>query len=248
MYSSTERCPVGYCFAEDESAFAYQPPRIVIEGRQRPAGARAIQNCPAVNSLERQLIELPSPVNLRLRMKIAGPGKAEIGVVQKGTFVEPARLQKMLTLAPPPAWPHPQRPLLQLRLPYFFVTDDAAMASMLPPFFTSAMRRWPGLMQPERWPLSIWPQDLIWTLEWQDPDGELQLKQGEPLGYLHLEFNRPDKRPDLVEAALTPALAEYRAGMDQVEAITDQIEEIWDTAGTRRPARLLTPLDETADA
>ncbi|MEL6480422.1 MAG: hypothetical protein AAFQ75_03140 [Pseudomonadota bacterium] len=248
MYSSIERCPVGYCFAEDASAFAFKPPRLVIEGRQRPAGARAIQNCPAVNNLERQLIELPSPINLRLKLRLRGPGQVELKVKEKGSFAEPHRLERMLSLAPPATWPHPQRPLVQLRLPYFFVTDEASMASLLPPFFSASMRRWPGLMQAERWPLAIWPQDLVWTLEWQDPEAALQLRQGEPIAFLHLEFNRPEKRPELTEAALTPALAEYRAGMDQVEAITDRIEEIWDAAGTRRPARLLTPLDETANA
>jgi hypothetical protein len=58
------------------------------------------------------------------------------------------------------------------------------------------------------------------------------------------EFDNPNKRPKLIEAALTDELAEYRAGMDGVHHLTDQIEELWRKARARRPAKLMVPMSE----
>ncbi len=46
---------------------------------------------------------------------------------------------------------------------------------------------------------------------------------------------------------MTDALSEYRAGMDGVHHLTDQMEELWSNARDRRPERLLVPSAE-ADA
>ena len=77
-------------------------------------------------------------------------------------------------------------------------------------------------------------------------DEDVIIRQCEPLAYAMFEFNNPNKRPKLVEAILTDELAEYRAGMDGVHHLTDQIEELWQTAHDRRPSKLLTTASEEA--
>ena len=77
---------------------------------------------------------------------------------------------------------------------------------------------------------------------------ELIIRQGEPLCYVLFEFNHPSKRPRLVEAALTPELAEYRQGMQGINHLTPNVEEVWEMAKTRRPERLLVPLEEAEPA
>jgi hypothetical protein len=134
--------------------------------------------------------------------------------------------------------------VLQLRLPFFFVTDAPCMLNLLPPFLSAGIRRWPGTMAAARFPLTIWPQTLNWAFEWDRPDEALALQQGEPLAYALFEFNKPDARPTLVEAALTPELEEYRKGMQEIHHVTPRIEEVWEQAAARRPARLLVPLAE----
>ncbi|MDT8343780.1 MAG: hypothetical protein RQ752_05055 [Thermohalobaculum sp.] len=248
MYSPTIHCPIGYCLTDPQGGFAFPAPRTVFSTRDRPLGMRAIQNCPAVNNIERQLVELPSPYGLRLRMARGPQGGYGIQIVEQGTFVQPDKLSDILAVEPPARWRHPKKPVIQLRLPYFFVTDEPCMLAQMPPFLGPAMRRWPGTMVAGRWPLALWPQNLTWALEWDDPTQELAIKQGEPLCLFFFEFNNPDKRPEMVEAQLTPELEEYRLGMQGLHHITDKIEEVWEMARARRPARLLVPIDEAGDA
>ncbi|MGF1446494.1 MAG: hypothetical protein ACFBRM_09875 [Pikeienuella sp.] len=238
MYGEITYCDIGYCLVEEEAGFAFQPPRTIFSTREKPLGTRAIQNCPAVNALERQMVEIPSPVTLRLGLEDEADGPA-LAVIEQGTFVQAEKISDWVSLEPPSRWRHPKRPVLQLALPFFFVTDEPCLISILPPFLAAPMRRWPGMMVAGRWPLWIWPQRLTWAFEWDRPGEELALRQGEPLAYALFEFNHPQKRPRLVEAELTPELAEYRAGMDGVRHITGDIEAVWDGALSRRPRQLL---------
>jgi len=247
MYRDTIRCDIGYCLVEPEGGFAFQPPRTVFCERSRPLGARAIQNCPAVNAIERQLVEMPSPIGITLSLGDAD-GEPEIEVQPQGTFVQPEKIAEMIWLEPAERWRHPRRPVLQLQLPFFFVTDEPCMMDQLPPFLAPAMRRWPGMMVAGRFPLTVWPQTLTWAFEWDRPDEPLTLKQGEPLCYVMFEFDDTAKRPRLVEAALTPELDEFRRGMQGIHHLTPRIEEVWEMARARRPERLLVPLAEEENA
>ena len=248
MFAETEEREIGWCLTEAAEAggFAFPPPRTVFETRARPLGARAVQNCPAVNALERLLVEIPCPVSLRLALEQEADGPA-LTVIEQGTLVEADPLGRMLSLEPPERWRDPARPVLQLALPWFFVTDTPAMANLLPPFLSAGIRRWPGSCIAGRWPVTVWPQDLVWAFEWDRPEDELTLKQGEPLALALFEFNRPDARPRLVEAAPSAELVEYRRQMANIRHITPEIEEVWRMAEGRRPARLMVPLDAPAD-
>lgn len=247
MYGDVVYCDVGYCLADPSGGFAFQPPRTVFSGRDRPLAMRAVQNCPAVNSIERQLVEMPSPIGIRLRLEDDGSGPA-LEVIPSGTLVQPEQIGEMITLEPPERWRHPKVPVLQIALPFFLVTDTPCMVAELPPFFGPAMRRWPGSMIAGRFPLHVWPQNLTWAFEWDRPQEELTIRQGEPLCYFLFEFNHPSKRPRLVEAALTPELAEYRQGMQGIHHLTPNVEEVWEMARARRPERLLVPLEESERA
>lgn len=243
MYTQVTYRDVGYCLVEPDGGFAFQPPRTVFATRSKPLGTRAIQNCPAVNAIERHLVEIPSPVGIRLALEDDG-GEPALSVIEQGTFVELDRVGEILSLEPPERWRAPNRPVVQLALPFFFVTDAPAMLNLLPPFLAPGPRRWPGTVAAARFPVTIWPQSLTWAFEWDRPDEELTIKQGEPLAYALFEFNEPDARPRLVEAALTPELAEFRLGMQDVRHITADIPAVWEQAEARRPERLLVPLEE----
>lgn len=240
MYESIRRVPVGWCCDREEAAFAFEPPRPVFSRRARPLSTRSVQNCPAVNDLERHLIEIPSPIGLRLRAVDEG-ASPEIFVVPAGTTVEEHAIGDFLILEPPERWRDPRKPVLQIRLPFFLVTDEECWITQLTPFFEPAMRRWPGSVTAGRFPLHIWPRSLQWSFEWDDFSNDLVIKPGEPLCYILCCFTDPAARPELVEAELTPELKEYRAGMSEVGEITDDIPGVWAEAESRRPAILLTP-------
>ena len=243
MYAKPEYCEIGYCLAEDQGGFAFSPPRTVIEGRSKALGMRAIQNCPAVNTIERQLVEIPAPIALRMKLVIEG-GKLDMRVNPTGTFATPQVLNAFINAEPPDRWRDPKKPVLRFKIPFFFVTDEPCMVSIVPPFLSPGMREWPGTMVAGRYPVTDWPQSVSWALEWDNFDQELIIRQGEPMAYAMFEFDNPNKRPKLVEAELTEELSEYRAGMDGVHHLTDQIEELWQKARKRRPEKLMTPISE----
>jgi len=243
MFAKSIPCDIGYCLADPSGGFAFKPPHTVFSERDKPLGMRAVQNCPAVNALERQLVEMPSPIGIRLTIEDEDGGPA-LNVIPQGTFAQPEAIGEMLSLEPPERWRHPKKPVIRLELPIFFVTDEPCLVSQLPPFLGPQMRRWPGTMIAGRYPVTLWPQPLSWTFEWDRPEQELSIRQGEPLCYFFFEFNDPDKRPQLVEAALTPELAEYRAGMEGIHYLTPEIDEVMGMAKSRRPERLLAPLGE----
>lgn len=243
MYGKPIQCDVGYCLVDPEAGFAFDPPRTVLAGRSAPLGARAVQNCPAVNGLERQLIEIPSPIGLRMSLVVQN-GELGLNINPKGTIVDQAVLGKILSVEPQDRWRDPKKPILSLKLPWFFVTDEACMISVLPPFLGAEMRRWPGSMVVGRFPVTDWPQNLTWSIEWEDFNSELILRQGEPLAYASFEFDDPNKRPKMVEAAMSDTLSEYRAGIDGIHHLTDQLEDVWSNARARRPEKLLLPMSE----
>ena len=247
MFSQTVPCDIGYCLADASGGFAFQPPRTVFSEREKPLGMRSVQNCPAVNALERQIVEMPSPIGIRLTLNNEG-GQPVLNVNPTGTFVQPEAIGEMISMESPDRWRHPKKPVIQIKLPIFFVTDEPCILSQLPPFLGPSMRRWPGMMIAGRMPLTLWPQNLTFSFEWDRPGEELTLKQGEPLCYFMFEFNDPNKRPNLIEAALTPELDEYRQGMQGIHHLTSEIEDVWEMAKSRRPERLLVPLSEVEAA
>ena len=91
MYSNISYCDVGYCLADPSGGFAFKPPRTVFSERDKPLGMRAIQNCPAVNSIERQLVEIPSPIGIRLTLGDDGTGPS-LEVISTGTLVQPEQI------------------------------------------------------------------------------------------------------------------------------------------------------------
>ncbi len=242
MNGPIKNVQVGWSCDREEGAFAFEPPRTVFSTRNRPLSPRSVQNCPAVNELERRLVEIPAPFDLRMRA-VEEDGEVELFVVPAGTSVSEDDIGGFLTIEPPERWRDPRRPVLQIKLPFFLVTDEPCWVTQIPPFLDSAMRSWPGSMSAGRFPLHLWPRSLQWPFEWDDFSRDLTIRTGEPLCYLMCEFGDPGARPDLVEAALTPDLVEYRAGMEAVGEITDDIEGVWREAESRRPKRLLVPVD-----
>ncbi len=241
MYETHSEIPVGWCCDREEGAFAFEPPRTVFSRRARPLSTRSVQNCPAVNDLERHLIEIPAPVSIRLRAVDEGDAP-EIFVVPAGTTVEDDRIGSFLVIEPVERWRDPRRPMLQLKLPFFLVTDAPCHVTQVPPFLDPVIRQWPGTMTAGRFALHLWPRSLQWPFEWDDLSEDLVIRAGEPLCYLQCAFDDPAARPALVEAELTPELTEYRAGMEAVGEITDDIAGVMAEAARRRPATLLTPV------
>ncbi|MEM6913468.1 MAG: hypothetical protein AAF511_05780, partial [Pseudomonadota bacterium] len=90
-----------------------------------------------------------------------------------------------------------------------------------------------------RFPLRSWPRPLNAVLEWQDQTKPWVLKRGEPMAYIWLHFDDPNKAPKVVEAKLTPALKRHFAQVDNVSSFGRNVGPMFEQAAERRPSQLL---------
>ena len=60
---------------------------------------------------------------------------------------------------------HPDRPTLQLSLPYVFIADEPVYLSQVAPFLHYRAEPWPGTIFGGRFPIDVWPRPLMWAFE-----------------------------------------------------------------------------------
>ena len=81
----------------------------------------------------------------------------------------------------------------------------------------------------------------MWAFEWHDTSQDLILTRGQPWFYLRFESHDPKRQIRLVEAALTPELANYIEAIGGVTNYVNRTYSLFDRAIRRRPKRLLFP-------
>ena len=229
---------IGWLIDAPTAGFLYSAPKPVKGYRAPPLSARAVQACPAVNELERRYYEVSFPFDLHLRYAFE-EGEHQLYTIPEGTRLDEGLVPQHVFLMKPEHWRVPEKPVLQIRAPYVFVSDDRVYVNQLPPFLTTAPSRWPGLMTAGRFPIDIWPRILSWGFEWHDTSQDLVLKRGAPWFYIFFETEHPDQRIKLVPAENTEALKEYRKGLADVVKYTSNTFSLFDTAAARRPKTLL---------
>jgi len=153
------------------------------------------------------------------------------------------QLDRVMVLMDQDEWRHPERPLIQLPLPYIFVADEPVYMTQLPPFLYYQKDPLPGMMLAGRFPIHIWPRPLMWAFEWHDPSRPLVLRRGEPLFYVQMETSPQSRSVQLVEAEPTEALMEYLDQLSGVVNYVNQTFSLFQAAEKRRPHRLLSPLE-----
>ena len=132
-------------------------------------------------------------------------------------------------------------PAVQISLNLMIVTEEHCALQLMPPFLSPSFRNWPGTVVSGRFPVSAWPRRPNCVLEWQDPDRDWVLRRGDPMVYLMFDFDDPAKVPNMVEAALTPALKRHFAHVDNVSSFGRNVAPMFQEAARRRPDRLLQP-------
>jgi hypothetical protein len=92
-----------------------------------------------------------------------------------------------------------------------------------------------------RFPIHVWPRELVWAFEWHDTSQDLIIRRGDPWFYLNFETEDPSRHVRLVEAQMTGPLRDYTNGMRGVTNYVGRTFSLFATARTRRPRTLLTP-------
>ncbi|GAB4528190.1 MAG: hypothetical protein Tsb0019_30170 [Roseibium sp.] len=241
---NTGPATIGWLLATDESHLVYEAPQRLkhLSGSLPRTHAKAVSSCPAVLGLESRLFEVACPFDLTLEMTETEFGEpAVVNTDGPMSAVRGGVLADLIVLHPRDEWRSPDRPLLQMRLPYIFISDEPVYMSQLPPFQNMRKAPLPGLMVPGRFPINIWPRTLTWAFEWHHADAPLSLRRGEPLFYVFFEVFPQSRAVQLIEAERTPELEAYLQEINGVVNFVNQTFSLFKAAEQRRPAQLVQP-------
>ena len=232
---------VGWLLDASVATFIWYEP--VQLKRERPAAesAKGVYNCPAVMDHEARLFEVKCPVDLHLRLERDGEtGAFRIwNPMGDQASMTPGALKQICTLGKPNEWRHPERPIIQVITPYYFLSDDPVYIAQFPPFGDFRTHAWPGLMIGGRLPINVWVRNLTWAFEWHDPSRDLVIQRGAPWFYVRFETNDLTRHVRLYEAELTSDLRDYIGGARGVTNFVGRTFSLFSTALQRRPRRLL---------
>ena len=172
----------------------------------------------------------------------SGPVHMPVGTAHISMWLSSwARLAEVVTLVSEAEWRFPDRPTVQMVLPYCFIADELVYLSQIGTFAHYRRDPLPGTIFGGRFPLSLWPRPLMWAFEWHEPEKDLILRRGEPLFYCQFEGEGPDRPVQVVEAERTPELQTYLEQIGGVVNYVNQTFGLFKAAEAIRPKKLLTP-------
>lgn len=231
---------VGWLLNTDNASVIWDSPRPVrIESQS--GDPRSVGQCPSVLDFDRRHFVINCPIDVHLRLDMAGGGMDITNVIADKSPIRAEMLQKWIVFQPRHEWRHPQRPVLQMLTSYVFVSDDPVYINQYPPILHYTGETRPGTQICGRFPIDVWPRALMWAFEWHDTSKDLILRRGEPLFYIRFEGPDPAAPVRLVEAQKTPELQSYIASITGVTEFVGQTYSLFKTARERRPAKLLFP-------
>ena len=229
---------VGWCIDESDAKFVFPAPESLFRLREKPLSNRAVQACPAVNEYERSLFVLTNPFDIRLRC-IKNNNQFDLHIVENGTRIDDDLVSRFVFLMAPKIWRSQNYPVIQIRMPYFFLADTPCYMTQMAPYMSSSIIKWPGTLIGGRLPIHLWPRIMNWAFEWIDLDQDLILRRGDHLCYFQFESEGLNNKYDLFELEYTKELAEYRRGISAVPKYMSNTFSLLEVAKERRPSTLL---------
>ncbi|MBY8975105.1 hypothetical protein KHP62_04750 [Rhodobacteraceae bacterium NNCM2] len=233
---------VGWLLNEDKGGVIYDAPTRVRSAEVNKRHAKSASRCPAVINLESRYFEIKSPFDLHLRFVRDKDGKPALrNMLSDASPVRAKKLNALLYVTAESEWRYPDRPTIQLSLPYIFIADEPVYMSQVPPFLHYRADPWPGTLFGGRFPINIWPRPLMWAFEWHDVKRDLVLTRGEPLFYCTFETTPQERPVQVVEAERTPQLQEYLDHISGAVNFVNQTFSLFKAAEERRPETLVAP-------
>ncbi len=233
---------VGWFLTEQKGSILYDPPERLMFRQMNRAHAKSAARCPAVIQMESRYFVVRCPFDLHIGLGKDDKGKPVL--INRAGVASPVRgskLGQVLTLVNEPEWRYPDRPTVQLSLPYCFIADEPVYITQLGTFAHYRRDPLPGTIFGGRFPVSVWPRPLMWAFEWHEPEKDIILRRGEPLFYVQFEAEGPERPVQLVEAARTPELMDY---MDKIGGVVNYVNQtfgLFKAAEAVRPPKLLVP-------
>jgi hypothetical protein len=233
---------VGWFLTQDKGAVLFDAPQRLASRDTQKTHAKSAARCPAVIQMESRYFVVNSPYDIRIGFTRDAKGKAVL--VNRSGGASPVRagkLNELLSLVNEAEWRYPDRPTVQMALPYCFIADEPVWLTQLGCFAHYRADPLPGTIFGGRFPVHIWPRPLMWAFEWHDIEKDIVLRRGEPLFYVQFEATGPERPVQLIEAERTPELSAYLEKLSGVVNYVSQTFSLFKAAEEIRPARLLTP-------
>lgn len=236
---------IGWLLEKTEGGIVFDPPKRVRSAEMNKLHAKSASRCPAIINLESRYFEIKCPFDLHLKLERGKNGKHGLrNLLRDASPVRPSKLQEHLHVVSEAEWRYPDRPTIQLSLPYLFIADEPVYLSQVAPFMHYRKEALPGTIFGGRFPIDIWPRPLMWAFEWHEPDKELQLARGEPLFYVLFETTPQDRAVRVIEAQKTAELTEYLDLVSGTVNYVNQTFSLFKAAEERRPVKLVTPKEK----
>lgn len=233
---------VGWFLTSDKGAVLYDPPERLIFRQTNKAHAKSASRCPAVVQMESRYFVVKCPFDIHVGFGRDDKGKPHlINRAGVGSTIRANKLGEVLTLVSEVEWRYPDRPTVQLTLPYCFIADELVYLTQVGTFAHYRSDPLPGTIFGGRFPVNVWPRPIMWAFEWHEPAKDLILKRGEPLFYVQFEAEGPDRPVQVVEVERTAELAKYIEQIGGVVNYVNQTFALFKAAEALRPSRLVVP-------
>ena len=234
---------VGWLLSEPRSGVVYFPPERMRSVDMNKDHAKSASRCPAIINMESRYFVVRVPFDMHLRLAKDKTGKTVLrNMMGEKSPVRGSVLNKILHVAGEKEWRYPDRPTVQISLPYMFIADEPVYMTQLSTFMHFTKNQMPGTIFGGRFNIHSWPRPLMWAFEWHDAKQDLILKRGEPWFYVSFE-TMPQERPvSLTETKMTQPLKEY---MDHTAAAVNYVNQsfsLFKLAEKVRPEALIEPV------
>ena len=185
---------------------------------------------------------IKAPIDMHLRFFVDPNGRPNIQNMDgERSSVRDHFLNQLIQMTAPNEWRHPERPMIQIITPYIFLADAPVYINQFPPFMDYPQSPLPGLLMDGRFPIDVWPRQLMWAFEWYDIKSEINIKRGDPWFYVYFETTDPHSEIRLVESEITPEVKKYITSINGVSNYVKQTYSLFNTARRRRPEKLVFP-------
>lgn len=233
---------VGWFRSTDKGAVLYDPPVRLASRDVARTHAKSAARCPAVIQMESRYFVIPCPFDIHVGFARDDKGKPLF--VNRAGGASPIRTNKLnevLVMVNEVEWRYPDRPTVQMVLPYTFIADEPVYMTQLGAFAHYRKDPLPGTLFGGRFPINLWPRPIMWAFEWHEPEKDIILRRGEPLFYCQFEAQGPERPVQLVEAERTPELVEYMEAIGGAVNYVNQTFSLFRAAEDLRPKSLLVP-------
>lgn len=233
---------VGWFLYEKRTGVVFAPPERIRSAEVNRKHAKSASRCPAIINMESRyfMIRVPYDIHLRLMRK---DGKTTVrNMAGDGGSIRGQTLGKRLHVVAEKEWRYPDRPTIQLSLPYTFIADEPVYITQLDAFMHYNPNPIPGTIFGGRFAIQNWPRPLMWAFEWHDTSKDLILRRGQPWFYVLFETLPQDRSVSLIEAEVTQELRDYMTHTAAAVNYVNQTFSLFKDAGRVRPAELLKPV------